>query len=166
MDISLFFKILNFVLFAGLLGFLLRRPLKEFWRGRAEVLRERIGQAFKKRSVAETEYKNLMNRLNHLAQEIDQLVAQMRQNGELEKQRIIERATEYATKLEEAAGRIGRHETQKAQERLREETARQAVELASRLIEEKITPEDQRRLTKDYLDRLATEDLPLERGFA
>lgn len=154
MDFHLLFKILNFALFVGLLGFLLRRPLREFWRDRAEALRLRIANALKKRTVAETQYKDLMGRLGRMTQEMRALVETMRLTGELEQQKILEQGREYAARLELATERIGVQELAKAREQLRCAAARAAIELAGRLIEERITPDDQRRLAATYLDRL------------
>lgn len=164
MDLHLLYKIINFLIFVGLLAFFLRKPLKEFWWARAEALRLRISNALKARQTAEAQYKQLMSRVNRMAQEMRVLKDKMREDALLEKEQLIEQAQVYADKLEEVAGRIGEQELAKLRYLLKEQVARSAVELAARHLQEKITAGDQERLITGYLDRLQGEEFPHYEG--
>lgn len=164
MDLQLIFAAINFALFVGLLGFLLRRPVKEFWANRAEALRVRIAQARERRAEAEGVYQRLSDRVARMEQEMAALTERMRQNGTLEKQKILEEAQAHAERLTQATQRIAEQELAKARFRLREVAARLTVDLAEKTIRGDLTPADQDRLVTDYLDRFAAQELPVVAG--
>lgn len=159
MDLRLFFAVLNFGLFVGLLVLLLRRPLREFWNNRAEALRVHIAEAHERRSCAETQHAELISRVERMEQEMQALRDQLRENGELEKAKILADAQAHAVRLEEGAKRVGEQELIKARYRLKVASAQSAADLAERVIRGAITPADQERMASELLAQLATEKL-------
>ncbi len=164
MDLHLLYAAINFVIFAGMLGFLLRKPMREFWGNRSEGLRTRIEQARQRRTQAESEFQRLEARVNQLGQEMAALKERMSQDGALEQKKIIEEADAAAHRLKNAAKRIGEQEWTKARFRLRGTATRLTVDLAQNQVTQQINEDDQKRLIGDYLNRLAAEDLKVLDG--
>lgn len=159
MDIHFAFIVINFALFLGLLRYLLKRPLKEFWGNRAEGLRAGITLAQEKRSRAEEAYKKITERVTLIEKEMHALKERMRHNGELEKQRILQNAEAYAERMIDATKRISKQEMAKARYRLRRSVARLTVYLAEEAIRKRMTANDHERLTIDFLNRLETQEM-------
>ncbi len=164
MDLPLLYAAINFALFVGLLGFLLRKPMREFWGNRSEELRTRIAQAQERRAKAEREHTELSTRVDQLEQEMEAVKAQMKADGELEKQKIIEESQDYAKRLAESTQRVAEQELSKTRYRLRQSVGAQTVAIASKIIRQDIKSSDQDRLVKEYLDSVAAEGLQVVTG--
>lgn len=147
-------RILNFVVFVGVLIFVLRRPWGEFWKGRADQIRSQVDEAKRLKAQEEGRYRALSLRVAAIEQEVTALVTSLREEGDLEKSRLISEAEQYAAQLRSDSKKIAEQEVRKARELLKGEAIRLSLELAERLIREKIGPEDQRGLAERYLSRL------------
>lgn len=158
MNMALVYKLINAALFAGLLFIFLRRPLREFWRNRSETLSQRIELARKHRANAEAQFNELSNRMAKIQAEMQALRDQLEKDGVLECEKIVKSAKDYAQRLEAGGRRVADQDRIKAQYRLRELGAELSVNLAERLIRDEITPADQQRLIRDFLDRLDVAD--------
>ena len=66
----LFWKIFNFVLFFGVLGWLLRKPLGQFFRGRRESIAHQLAEATRQREEAERLQRDMETRIAGLETEI------------------------------------------------------------------------------------------------
>ncbi len=164
MDSHLVYALVNFAIYVGILTFVLRRPLKEFWATRAESLRVGIANARTRRAKAESEYTRLSSRVRNLATEIAELKTRMQNDGHLEKQRIIADAQEYADNLADATKRVSEQEVVKSRYRLRKQAAGLTVNQAERILTQQLNDADQERLAKEFLDKLASPDLQLIEG--
>lgn len=164
MDLSLIFKILNFALFVGLLAFFLRKPFREFWNSRTEGLKFAIESATRRRDQASSKFRELEGRYQKITEEMQRLRDQLKNDGELEKGKIIKESQEYAGRLERIAAHVAVQEQRKVERKLRELAAELAVTMAEKDIRAKIDASDQGRLVGDYLGRLGKETFASSKG--
>lgn len=149
-------RVFNFLVFVSLLYFGLRRSVAEFWRGRRQGLSSEIEEAKRLHQEAGRRVYDLEVRLARLDQEIEGLVRTLREEGELEKKRMIEQAKRLGEKLGQNAERILEQEVQKAQVELKRQVVDASLAIAHRLIQERLTDTDQGHLAQSYLRELET----------
>lgn len=147
-------KLFNFAVFSGLLGFGLRRSVAEFWRNRKETLTMEIDEASRLRMDAGKKTYDLEVRLARLDQETGELVGRLRDQGELEKKKMIEDARHLAAQMRRDSVRIMDQELNRAREELKHQVVEISVGIAERLLQEKMVPEDRLRLNRNYLKEL------------
>jgi F-type H+-transporting ATPase subunit b len=148
------FTVANFVIFALLLFFLLRKPIRDFFASRSSGLRVAVEEAKAAHAKVLQENQEIKARLQRIEQETGALLNSFREAGTLEQNKIISQANEYAARIREDAKRIAESEFKKAKEQLKETTVLLAKELAEKTIRREIDETDEDRLTESYLRRL------------
>ena len=151
---SVIYQAINFVLFIGLLIFLLRRPVKEYFRGRQEAYRMALQKAESARREAEAKRQEIQECLAKLESTTSDSVAQARAEAEALKQKIVSEAQQLSASLREEAQRTAALEVERAKNQLREEMLAQAVALSRKMLEEKIAEPDQKRLQTEFVDKI------------
>ncbi|MDR1577416.1 MAG: ATP synthase F0 subunit B [Deltaproteobacteria bacterium] len=149
-----FWRAINFVVFVGILFFLLRKPAGAFFRGR----RENIARTLE---YLETQTKNLeeqnavmRRQLSELASERTAILAQYERDGARERDRIIAEAQKAADLIVERTEAAMAQELVVARRILAAETGELAVKLAEELVVNNIKPEDQARLGHEFMERV------------
>ncbi len=136
-----FWKLANFVLFAAVLGYFLRKKAGGFFQARTEEIRRGITEASRLKKEAEERYAAMEARLAGLGSEIESLRAKARQESSTEEARIREAMSRDMEKIQAEA----RREIEGFAKAARMELRAYSAELATRLAEVKI----RRRLTPD-----------------
>ena len=153
-SMALVFWGINFlILLIGLLYFL-RKPVKEFFAARSTLIRTNIDQARDLKGNAEKKYLEYEARLKSIEKEMQDMVASLKKDGELEQRRIVETATQQVASVKSNSERILQQELRKAKEELKKEAVALASELAEDLIRSNLTPDDQGRLVEQYLQKM------------
>ncbi len=147
-------KLFNFAVFVGLLGFGLKKSVAEFWRNRKATLTMEIDEASRLRKDAGKKTYDLEVRLTRLDQETAELVKKLGEEGELEKKKMIEDAQRLAAGMRRDSVRIMEQELGRAREELKHQVAEISVGIAERLLQEKMVPEDRLRLNRNTLGEL------------
>lgn len=145
---------INFLILVGGLGFFLRKPVKEFFASRSALIRKSIEDARALKSTAERKYQEYDNRLKSIEKEMQDLVANLKKDGELEKRRLIENAQQQVANLKSNSERILQQELRKAKEELKKETVNLASELAEESLRKNLTPQDQNRIFEQSLHKM------------
>jgi len=148
---SLVFRVLNFVILAGGLWYLLRKPAAHYLEARADQIKGGLTNAAAMKSQAAAQIQDIEARMKTLPGEIDRLKA--RGSGEVaaEQARIKEAAELERRRLMEQARRDIELQLQAARRDLTKHAASLAVDLAEKKIERAITPADQQRLVDKYV---------------
>jgi len=128
----------------------MKKSLSDRQEGIAKALRE----AEESRQAAEKKFAEYNQKLAAANVEMDELQAAMRQEGALEKERIIAEARVAAERIKEQAQTAANQEILKARIELRAEASRLAVSLAEQTLKEKIEQSDQNRLVGEYLTKV------------
>ncbi|MDR3672464.1 MAG: F0F1 ATP synthase subunit B [Holophaga sp.] len=84
--------VFNFILFAGLLWFLLKGALSSAFKARSKELEEKLSQAERDKAEAGRQIQELEDRMAGLQQELEGIMAKADADAEAEKQRILESA--------------------------------------------------------------------------
>ena len=121
---------------------------------RQDAIGKALRDAAEAKEAAEKKFAEYSAKLAAANQEIDEIYAAIRNEGEAEKARIIAEARVMAEKIREQATQAADQEVLKARTELRVEAARLAVGLAEKTIKEKIVKNDQDRLVGEYLTKV------------
>lgn len=148
------YRIINFLVLAGLLFFLLRKPAAQFLGDRIKGIQEQLKELEQKKIEAEKKLAEYTRRLDALSSESDQIIEEYRRQGEAMRDNILKAAEAAAAKLESQALRNIEHEFKKARIELEMEIMEKAISRAEEMLRENITDQDQERLVGEYLDKV------------
>ena len=147
-------KLVNLLIFVGLMFYFLRRPIVGAFRGRHESIRNELLHAEGERAAAEARLQEVEARLARLDTEVEAIKANAQKEAAEERVRV-ERATEAEiNKIREQARREIESAAKAARAELRTYTAEQSVKLAEDMIRREIRPEDDAHLAREYVEEL------------
>ncbi|MCK4728592.1 MAG: ATP synthase F0 subunit B [Desulfobacterales bacterium] len=147
-------RTMNFAVLAGVLIFLLRKPLAKGLESRRQGIKDELDDLEGQKQEAGKRLAEYKEKLSLLDQEVEKIVAEYIREGEAAKAKIVEEAQLVAEKLQEQAKKNIEHEFDKAKQQLKAEMAGQAVAMAEQLIKEHINEEDQERIVDEYLTKV------------
>lgn len=147
-------KVLNFLVLFGGLGFLLRKPLKNFLERRGQEIGTTIKEAKKEREDTEKKYKNVLDRLQKLKAELSKIREGAEEEGQKRKESILQTAEKEAGRIKGFARQELEMFYQTKVRELKAQTAELATELAKTNIKAKMTPERQSLLIDSSIDKL------------
>jgi F-type H+-transporting ATPase subunit b len=153
-DNLVLWKVANFALLAGGLGYVIYKKGGPFFAARGESIRRGLDDAARASREAQERYAEMERRLAHLGTEIEKLKAQARQESAAEAERMRAEAglalQKIRTQVEQdvaALAKFGRQE-------LRTYAAELAVSLAEKRIRERLTPDSESALLGAMLQDL------------
>jgi F-type H+-transporting ATPase subunit b len=149
-------RMMNFVILAGLLYWLLAKKVKEFFSGRRDEIKLDLEQAQAAKEEAEKKYKEYTAKLEKATEEIAGISEMIKSQGLVEKERIIADAKKAAVKMKEDTQSRVEQEMKKAGNMLRAEAVKLSVEMAEELLKRNIQAADHDVLVKDYLDKVVS----------
>jgi len=123
---------------------------------RRKGIETQLKEAVEAKAQAEAKFQEYTRRLEQANQEIEVISANMKKEGELEKERIIAEAQVAASRIKAQAESAATQEVLKAKAELRAEAAKLAVELAEQKIKQNISKGDQDNLVGEYISKVVT----------
>lgn len=154
-DLSLLFKEINFLIFVFALFLLLRRPIRDFFAARSASVKNAVDESHKSHSQAQGEYQKINQRFTDIEKKSQEFLSSFKEEGELERKKILEQANQFKAKLGEDAKKVTLSELKRAKEELKEVAVLLSKEMAERIIQEKLKKEDEKRLAKNYIEDLS-----------
>jgi F-type H+-transporting ATPase subunit b len=151
---EVFWQIISFVLLLLLLISVLKNPIRAFLRKRQEEIKSSLEHSAKKEGESQKTLEIWERKLNSLSQEVADLHQKISQEGEMERQRIVERAHEEGDRIRQQAKVVAEQEVKKARTALRREMVALSIELAEKLLKESTHPQDQERLVREYIGKM------------
>ena len=151
---SLIYAAINFTILIILLSYFLRKPAKEFFASRGVLIKKSIDESKDLKINAENKYREYETRLKNIETETQNLINQLKQDGELEKNRLLESAQKQITTLQETHQKILDQELRRAKEELKKQAVAMAANLAEELIKKNISSQDQNKILEQYLNKL------------
>ena len=148
------YRVLNFGLVVAILVYFLRKPLKKGLAGRREDIEKALAEAKQAKEEAEAKFAEYDRKLDQATEEIAEISAAIRREGELEKQKIIENAKQVAIKIEQDAEKAAELEVSKARRELQQEAAQLAVDMAEKMLKKNFTKDDDTRLIDEYMQKV------------
>jgi F-type H+-transporting ATPase subunit b len=148
-------RVLNFVVLLGILGFALKKAdVKGSLAARQTQIEKDLKDAQEGKAAAEAKLAEYRGRLEQATKEIDEIQAAIIREGEQEKVRIIAEAKSAAQKIAAQATQSAEQEMVKARAELRAEAARLAVTIATGKLTGAIQKADHDRFVGEYLDKV------------
>jgi F-type H+-transporting ATPase subunit b len=141
-------KLVNLLIFLGILYFFLRRPVHEFFAQRLASVRQILERAAKEKEAATMKMAELDARLNRLGAELAGIREQANREAAAERERMKSETERDIEKLRLTTNREIETAKQVAMGDLREYAATKSVELAEQIIRRELTPEDDARLLR------------------
>jgi F-type H+-transporting ATPase subunit b len=145
----------NLALLLAVIIYSARKPAQAFFASRRNEIKTELEGAASQLSDAETTYAKWQRRLAELEGELDEIRATARQRAESERERILSDARANAERIKRDGTAAVKLELRRAQEELRKEATRAAIELAAERLEREITDADQDRLVDEFIERVA-----------
>ncbi|MGH7793883.1 MAG: hypothetical protein ACREQ2_03115 [Candidatus Binatia bacterium] len=151
---EIIFPAINFILYAGVLYYFAVPLVRNFLRSRREDIVATMAQAAAKKQQAEALVREYRAKLAGVEQEIQSIQSLLRQEGGVERARLLGEAQAIAAKIREDAGFLAKVEVKTARQNIVEEMARQAEAMARKLVQRSISPADQVRLVQEFIQQI------------
>jgi F-type H+-transporting ATPase subunit b len=147
-------RFFNLALVIGVLVWVARKPLAQFYASRTATIREQLEEAQKARVEAETKLAEVESRMSQLDDELRAIKEAAERDGHQEYERLVAAAERDADKVLERARQEIEGMTRAAQIELKAHAAELAVRLAEEKIRHDINDEDRSRLFDRFITRL------------
>lgn len=151
---ALAWSILNFAILIFILYRFGVKKVYGYLKKRQDEIKSKLETAEKARNEAEEKAGIYREKLESIEKEIQQIIAGVKEDGEAEKKRIIESAQDASRQIKLEARKAAEEEFKRASAMLREEMVSLSVQLAEEIVRRNLTPDDQHRLVKQYLDQI------------
>lgn len=149
-----FYRLLNFAILVGVLYFVLRKPLRQFFAKRSEGIANTLSELETKKKEAEKTYEEYNQKLAQLDSERERILKEYTEQGEAEKAKIIANAEKAANEIRKQAELAIQQEVNAAKAALQREIVDLSVSAAETLLKEKIATEDHKKLVDDFMNKV------------
>ncbi len=143
-------RVFNFGIMVAILVYFVSKPLKNALAARREGIAQSIKASEDAAQVAKEKYQEYDAKLTQAEAEIESIKVAIKEEAELEKQRIIAEAKQMAEKIKTDAQKASDNEIAKARLALQQDAAAIAVKIAEDVLKKAVTKEDQARLVDEY----------------
>lgn len=144
----------NFVIYAGLLLYFLRHPIKNFFKSRDENYKQALVKAEHAHREAEKKKREIQDRLRDLDSGANDSLEKARAEATALKNQIQQDAKTLAERLRAETARTAQLEIERARNVLREEVLKQSMELSQKLLSDKMADNDQKRLQTEFVEKI------------
>lgn len=148
------YRIMNFVVLAGALVFLLRKPIPRALSSRIQGIQNQLADLETRKVEAEKRLAECNQKLGELEKEAGRIVSDYLRQGQDAKARILQEAEAAAEKIQAQARRNIEHEFEQTRARLQREIFEQSLAQAEALLKRNVTAADQSQLVDDYLQKV------------
>lgn len=148
-------KLVNMVLFIGVLWYFLKGPVKGAFAAREESVRRAAEEARMRREKADQVASDIQNRLAQIEQEVRSIRERAVAEGERQKREMITAAETEAAKIVAAARNEVDNQLKRARKELTEYAGELATDRATAILRERITEGDQKKLFEQSLRELS-----------
>ncbi len=150
------FKVINFVLLVGGLGYLLRKPLASFFLDRSASIRKSLEEGRKALEESQTKLQAVEEKLARLEEELRAFKASALREMDAEHERLRQASAEEAKIILEAARTQIEFAARVGLQELKSFATREAVKLAEDLIRQRLDVAGRSRLVQQFISQLET----------
>jgi F-type H+-transporting ATPase subunit b len=147
-------RFFNLALVIGIVVWIARKPLAEFFVTRTQSIHEQITEAEKVRRESEAKLADIQSRMSHLDEELRALKESAEKEAQAEYQRLIGEAERDAQKIVDRARQEIEGMTRAAHLELKTHAGELSVRLAEEIIRREITDDDRGRIFARFVTRL------------
>ncbi|MEJ2200786.1 MAG: ATP synthase F0 subunit B [Desulfuromonadaceae bacterium] len=148
------YRLFNFAVTFGLLAYFVTKPIRNGLAGRREGIEQALEGARETQQKSEAKFAEYEDKLSKATQEIDEIYAAIKREGELEREKILANAREMAQKIEEEAKKSAAREIAHARIQLQREASELAISIAEDLLKKDFTGQDQSRLVDEFMQKV------------
>jgi F-type H+-transporting ATPase subunit b len=148
------FRVMNFVVLAGVLVFILRKPVSQALNSRIKDIQEQLESLEAQRAAAEKQLAQYNEKLSQIESEAAKIVDAYIKQGNAAKAKILKEAEQTAEKLRAQARRNIEHEFDKAKQKLQQEVVESSLQMAEESLKKEITAQDQDKLIDEYINKV------------
>lgn len=148
---TLFSRWFNLALFIGVMFFLLRKPVANFFNTRRDGIRRDLIRAQEELAAANVKLAQVETKLAQLNSEVENVRREAEDESRAERERLAIATENEIKKMREQSQRDIENAAKQARHALRLYAAEQSVQLAEQVVRRNIQPEDDRRLVGEYV---------------
>jgi len=141
----------NLALLIGVIVYVGRGPIRDFFAGRRREIGENLDRAASLLGEAEAKVRDFERRMTRLDSEVDDIRRSTRERAEAESRRILADAEAAAARIRGDAATAVDQEVRRARASLRAEAAQLAIELAGDLLRQNVNEADRKRLVDEFI---------------
>lgn len=148
------FRVVNFVIFAGIIWKAAGKKIVGFFTGRRQGIEQELNDLETRKTEAKKQLAEVERRIANLESERQAILADYRAQGENIKAAIIDKAEKSASLLTEQAKRTADNEIKAAIDAMRAQMADEIIVAAEKLLAEKLTANEHEKLIDKYLTKV------------
>lgn len=152
----------NFLILAGVLGWMIAKSAPPFFRRRTEEIQRGISEAAQLKQEAEARAAKVEMRMASLQSEIEHVRAEAKSEIEKESARIGQETQQYLARIRDHAEQEIAAHTRQTEKELRAYSAQLAIELAEQRIRGRLSGDTQNALVDGFLKQLDRQTSPAE----
>ncbi len=126
-------------------------PLNDYLRERRQTIEEGIKDFEQRSDNVALQYKEIKEKLSHVDEEVEQIIARAKALAEEEKQKSIEQSRQAAARLKKDAENLLQQEYHQMENEMRQELLNKAFAEVDEILKGHLTEEDQKRFQEDFL---------------
>ncbi len=149
-----YLQAINFALYAGMLYYFLRTPVREYFTGRQAAFNAALTKAAAAKAEAEARKREIETKIRDLQANAAQELARAKTEAQALEARILKEAEEISSHLRTEANRTASFEIERAKNELRADLLTQSVAFSTKLLKEKMAEGDQKRLQSEFVDKI------------
>ena len=147
-------KLINFLIFVGILFFLLKGVLSSTFKARATDIEAKLKQSEKDKAEGELQLRELEAKMSGLQEALDGIMAKAESDAEAEKCRILEAAKAEADQILAQVQLEIEHQKHLAETELRELVAKLALEGAEKRIQQQVQGDTVTQVMDQAIERI------------
>ncbi len=147
-------KLVNMLLFLGVLGYLIGGPVKKAFAARTEAIQNEAKEARERRHQADHMANEIQRRLTQIEDELKAIRERAEAEGERQKRELIAAAEAEAQKILTAARTEVDNKLKRARHELTEYAGQLASERAENLLRQQITDADRHKIFQESVKEL------------
>jgi len=147
-------KVVNFLLFFGVLFFLVRKPIANFFSQRVQTIQDNLKLAEKSREEAKRQLDDIQAKMAELDHEISEIETVAKKEAERERERLKAEAEKEAERIVAHARVEVESMKRDAIQSLKAYAAEMALDEAETMIRKAVTESDHQRLFAEFSQKL------------
>ena len=155
---ELLYKAINFVILVGGLGYVLRKPMAEFFSSRSASIQKSLEEGRKALEASQAQLQAVEEKLRGLEAEIAAFKASAVREMEAERQRLQQSSAEEAARILESARAQTDTAVRGAKLELKNYAAQKSVALAEELIRARLDDSGRKRLVTQFVATLESKE--------
>ncbi len=151
---ELIIQTINFAMLVGLLFYFMKKPAVEAVANRQTLIRKEVEDARIQKLEAEKKFNEFEARLLSLEAEAKEIIEKARSDAKQIQARIIEAAKTSAAQIVQDAEQSSKIALEDSRNEIRREVVDRAIQAAEKMIRERLSAEDQRRILTEYVGKV------------